>query len=251
MGHEKSADYGNGMLWLGREVNHQYDKSSDFLHRAQVYSKLVLNKSVRIESALAEFYEIEIARIFAQEASLKPLHSLFLSCNEPIDVTRWCAKCAKCCFVFLIMSAWMSPPDVWAIFGDDLFAKPQLLEIFLSLVGINASAGRHTQIGAEKPFECVGTFEEARCAVELSLRRRYDHMPAINRRDNDVLTSLAEYLGLITDRVTADEKGLTPSEESKDSCCAQTTDFDSKDNLILKHWLSLHEGKHEGSVRRP
>jgi hypothetical protein len=137
------------------------------------------------------------------------------------------------------MSAWMSPPDVWAIFGDNLFAKPQLLGTFLSLVGINASAGRQTQFEAVKPFECVGTFEEARCAVELSLRRRREYMPIVNSGDEDVLMSLAEYLGLTSDHIAADKKGF---EEHEDPCCARTADCDTKDSLIVKYWLSLHEG---------
>jgi hypothetical protein len=32
---------------------------------------------------------------------------LFLSCNAPLyGRTRWCARCSKCCFVQLLLSAW-------------------------------------------------------------------------------------------------------------------------------------------------
>ena len=216
MGHEKSADYGNGMLWLGREVNHQYDKSSDFLRRAQTYSQSVLHLETRIESALDGLFEIEIAKIFAEEESLRDFHPLFISCNEAIDVTRWCAKCAKCCFVFLIMSAWMRPPDVWAIFGENLFEKSQLLEVFLSLVGFKRENEVH------KPFECVGTFEEARCAVELSLKRVREYQTEAHKcstaalpethvlsgctvNNNDMLVSLVEHLGLLRTEEEDDE----------------------------------------------
>ena len=37
LGHERSADVGNGVQWRGREVNHQYDKSGAFLARTRAY----------------------------------------------------------------------------------------------------------------------------------------------------------------------------------------------------------------------
>jgi hypothetical protein len=89
MGHEKSADYGNGVTWNGEEVNHQYDKSCDFLKRAEEYSNTYFNSSCKIKSALSNLYEIEISRIFCETTELKKFHRLFLSCNEAVDLTKW------------------------------------------------------------------------------------------------------------------------------------------------------------------
>ena len=77
-------------------------------------------RQVNIISALAGVWELEIARIFCTEAALQPFHAVFLSCNEPIvrggeessSKCEWCLKCEKCCFLYLLMSAWLSPEDV-------------------------------------------------------------------------------------------------------------------------------------------
>lgn len=37
LGYERSADEGNNVYWHGQEVNHQYDKSSTFLHSVRRY----------------------------------------------------------------------------------------------------------------------------------------------------------------------------------------------------------------------
>lgn len=106
--------------------------------------------------------------MFCLHPILQQFHGLFISCNEPLDYTRWCSKCEKCAFVFLLMSAFLSPPAVWAVFGDDLFQKTDMLPVFLQLVG----AGEKK----EKPFECVGTFAEAKAAAELACRQCTRHV---------------------------------------------------------------------------
>lgn len=49
----------------------------------------------------------------------------FLSCNEALrDVRggqRWCRRCAKCAFVFLMLSAFLPPAVVEEVFGANLF----------------------------------------------------------------------------------------------------------------------------------
>lgn len=152
LGFEKSADEGNGIVMNGIEVNHQYDKSSVFLKLASEFIYANLNLSLSVYSPLSEMWELEIARIFCLSAELRKLHPFFISCNEPIQQgSRWCNKCEKCAFVYLLMSAWLPPVQVIAIFEENLFEKlgPQMELIFLSLIGHK---------GTVKPFECVGTF---------------------------------------------------------------------------------------------
>jgi hypothetical protein len=164
MGHERSADEGNGMLWNGREVNHQYDKSSQFMHLAKVYVHCHIDPSLEIQSGLADMWEIEIAQVFCMDCCLRPFHHLFISCNEPLNNGNdWCCKCEKCCFVFLLFSAWLRIEEVTSIFGCNLFEKESLIPTFLSLVG-GADDGA-------KPFECVGTFQEASAAAEMAIMR--------------------------------------------------------------------------------
>eukprot|EP00392_Amoebophrya_sp_AT5.2_P016144 g16387.t1 len=129
-----------------KKVNFGYEKSADFGNGIMVGG-------------------VEVAEVFCLHPILQQFHGLFISCNEPLDYTRWCSKCEKCAFVFLLMSAFLSPPAVWAVFGDDLFQKTDMLPVFLQLVG----AGEKK----EKPFECVGTFAEAKAAAELACRQAF------------------------------------------------------------------------------
>lgn len=195
LGCERSADEGNGVCWRGEEVNHQYDKSSQFMQLANQFVHNELCLPVRISSPLTRIWELEIARTFCLDASLKPFHSVFLSCNEASKGTNWCRKCEKCCFIYLLLSAWLPPRAVDSIFQDrisidqtsddtciSLFGTESLLPVFMKLIG-----GDENKL---KAFECVGTFSEASAAVELSLHQYV--------RDNieipPVLRSLCQYL---------------------------------------------------------
>jgi len=164
LGFERSADFGNGMHFLGKEVNHQYDKSSMFLERANTYIHSKITESVTAYSSLSDKWELEIAKDFCVLPALRKFHGVFMSCNEPIDDTRWCAKCDKCAFVYLLMSAFLPQEQVWPVFGENLFEKPALLPVFLRLVGESPTE-------ATKAFDCVGEAWEAAAAVELSARR--------------------------------------------------------------------------------
>jgi hypothetical protein len=127
-----------------------------------------------------------------------------LSCNEPLGkaCTRWCAQCEKCAFVYALLAACLEPPEVWAIFGDDLLQLDEPSARFEELIGCrgatrlpngrqlpgkDALAALHAagKGGAEarmlsylkghtllKPLDCVGTKEEARMALLLAERRR-------------------------------------------------------------------------------
>jgi hypothetical protein len=103
-----------------------------------------------------------VAKIFCTSTRLKAFHSKFISCNEVVNVTEWCCKCEKCAFVCLILSAFLPPSEVRAVFhGRDLLSDVNMTKTFLSLVG---------GVGdGEKPFECVGTSSETQAAVEMTV----------------------------------------------------------------------------------
>jgi len=170
LGHEKSADEGNGVYVNGVEVNHQYDKSTAFLQMASEYTAKYITPNIQIRSAVKNMWEIEICKIFCLEESLKKYHHLFISCNEVSGERpcEWCKKCEKCAFIFLLMSAWTDISYVVnTVFGgvnmllDD---SEKMQDIFLSLLGGGKSEGK-------KPFECVGTVQEASTAVQLAVER--------------------------------------------------------------------------------
>ncbi len=106
-------------------------------------------------------------------AKHKHYHGLFISCNVPLDDgTRWCANCAKCCFVFLLFSAFLKPRKVWSIFGDNLFERRQLFGTFEELMGAK---------GKMKPLDCVGTVEEVLFCLHRAkamYEEHEDHLPA-------------------------------------------------------------------------
>jgi hypothetical protein len=71
-----------------------------------------------------------------RQVASRYLH-LFLSCNSPLhNRTRWCARCSKCCFVQLLLSAWLEPAQVCSVFGDDLYEDTTLLPIYRVLLGL-------------------------------------------------------------------------------------------------------------------
>eukprot|EP01034_Spumella_vulgaris_P022051 gene22051-28146_t len=186
LGFERSADEGNGVFVDGIEVNHQYDKSSAFVTLASAYVTRYLHPALRVFSPLKDMWELEITRIFCTDAHLIPFHPLFLSCNSPLENgTAWCARCEKCAFMFLLLSAWLpSNTVVNTIFGGvNMLRDVTLTNTFMALIGCH---------GVNKPFDCVGTASEARAAVHLTAIR-YKEEYLANKRgccgvNNEVLT---------------------------------------------------------------
>ena len=160
VGNERSSNIGN-VEYLGETVNHQWSKSLEFETMFQEYSRAFLSPDIRYFSLLRPFYEIRIAEMFARH---EKYFSSFSSCNRSFKVHRnrsetlWCCECAKCAFVFLLLSAFLEKRSVLEIFGKNLLDDESLLRLFGDILGF----------GSMKPFDCVGTVEEARAALFLS-----------------------------------------------------------------------------------
>jgi len=73
---------------------------------------------------------------------------------------RWCGECAKCLFVYLTLCPYLKKKQLLKIFGEDLLRKKKLQPILKNLIGQ----------GRAKPFECVGTYTEAKKALKLCLK---------------------------------------------------------------------------------
>ena len=156
---EKSAQEENTIRkWV--KINHQYSKSKEFEEDFKKY-----NQSLWIiyKSLLSDYLEIEIAEKFSQ---LNEFFSYFSSCNknfkinEKIQTERWCWKCEKCAFVYLILSPFLDEKDLIKIFGKNLFEDPQLLQTYLWLIWKEL-----------KPFECVWTHNESKKAFKLVIEK--------------------------------------------------------------------------------
>ena len=155
---EKSSNEGN-VEYLGKTINHQYSKSSEFEKKFKEYCYKYLTKDVRYFSYLRSYTELQISKMFSKYTKYLPV---FSSCNlGPKKGKKWCGKCPKCLFVYMTLYPFLKKKELVKIFGKDLFQSKELLPIMKSLIGR----------GKTKPFECVGTYRESRQALNMSLKK--------------------------------------------------------------------------------
>jgi len=162
---ERSSNEGN-IKYLGRVINHQYSKSFNFEQKFRKYSKKYLAKNVEYFSFLRPLYEIQIAQLFSKYPKY---FDIFLSCNEALKTYsgtkkaagKWCGKCPKCLFTFMILYPFIKRDKLIKIFGYNIFENKELLPLMLELIGERNF----------KPFECVGTKKESLVALYLSWKK--------------------------------------------------------------------------------
>ncbi len=154
---EASANEGN-VEFHGRIINHQYSKSFRFEKLFRQYAASYLTRKATYFSLLRPLNELQISRIFA---GFPRYFQSFRSCNAGSKTGSWCGQCGKCAFVYLSLFPFVGYRQMIAIFGSDFFGRPQIIEFIRQLVGLEK----------QKPFECVGTKEEAKLALALSVRR--------------------------------------------------------------------------------
>lgn len=157
---EHSSNFGN-LKYHNEIINHQWSKSVEFEELFQEYSRKFITPDIIYFSLIRRFYEIRVAKIFAEQKNFFPL---FASCNMSFKVFKerpdslWCGKCPKCAFVFLTLAPFLEKKELLGIFQKNLFADNALVALFQDLLGF----------GKQKPFDCVGTFEESRAAFFLA-----------------------------------------------------------------------------------
>jgi hypothetical protein len=151
---EQSADVGN-LHYLGLDVNHQWSKSSEAEILLRKYLKEYVTEDIVPFSLIREYSELEMVRRFSKH---EKYFYAFSSCNmnpskgsaarSEVRPGRsyWCNECPKCVFIFTSLTAFLPLRVVEDIFGENLYAKPELLPTFRRLLGIQSF----------KPFECVG-----------------------------------------------------------------------------------------------
>jgi len=144
----------------GKDINHQYSKSFAFEKAFRRLIKKRVSPGVEYFSLLRSFSEIAITRRFAD---MTEFHSVFSSCNRNFHLDgshidgRWCQDCPKCRFTALALAPFMSAERLLAIQGADLLDQKDQLQGFKELCGL----------GADKPFECVGSIAESRAAMKF------------------------------------------------------------------------------------
>lgn len=168
VGNEYSSNFGN-LEYGGEIINHQWSKSAEFESLFQEYSREFISPSITYFSLLRPFHEIRIVEMFAKYKKYFPL---FTSCNRSFRVHKdrpeelWCGECPKCVFVFLMLSAFLSKKELLRTFGKNLYDDSALTPLFADVLGL----------GKIKPFDCVGTFQEARVALHLAEHKFEDSL---------------------------------------------------------------------------
>lgn len=164
LSNEESANESN---IKGENINHQYSKSVEFENDFRYYVKnFICPNGPEYFSFLRPISEIQIAKLFSQ---MEQYHSIFKSCNvgSKSKPWKWCCNCAKCLFPYIILSPFLEKEKLVSIFGEDLFEKESLLQTFIELCGY----------AENKPFECVGTYEEVKFAVSKTIQKAQGKLP--------------------------------------------------------------------------
>ena len=152
---ERSADAATRTL-DGWEVNHQYSKTAAF-QRLLDAALLEAGASTSVVSFLRPLSELAIARGVARRPGLV---ANVTSCNAAYALDGpgdgWCGRCDKCRFVQLALAPFTDRRQLTADLGFDALGDPEQVDGFAAMLDETT-----------KPFECVGTTEEVRLALDL------------------------------------------------------------------------------------
>ncbi len=150
----------------GTKINHQYSKSYEFELDFRQYIRDQRDDHLNYFSLLRPMNELQIAGLFA---GLPSYHAAFRSCNAGSKTDSWCGNCPKCLFTYIVLAVFMSPGELVAIFGKELFNDGNLWPIVRSLAGLDPV----------KPFECVGTLAEVNAALSHIVSGYHDRGQAL------------------------------------------------------------------------
>jgi UDP-N-acetyl-alpha-D-muramoyl-L-alanyl-L-glutamate epimerase len=166
LSNESSA---NEVTVPGTSINHQYSKSIGFEKDFRDYTLKNISPAFNYFSLLRPLSELQIARLFSK---MPEFLAHFRSCNVGSKTDTWCGKCPKCLFTFIILSPFLKPDLLTGIFGKNLLDDPSLEEIYEQLSGKKEI----------KPFECIGTVEEVKAAMNMAVKMyKEDELPYLIR----------------------------------------------------------------------
>jgi UDP-N-acetyl-alpha-D-muramoyl-L-alanyl-L-glutamate epimerase len=158
---EKSADQ-TMVVWQGESINHQWCKSIEYQQKStQLFAELTQVHWFRgFSSTLRGLYDMSIYALVAQHPDLLRLTH---SCNYG---KPWCNHCPKCCFCYLMMSAYLDEDFAKQVVGASasLFAAPENRTHWASLLDRDKVA-----------WECVPSHEECQLAAWICLQKGVDY----------------------------------------------------------------------------
>ena len=145
---------------LGTKINHQYSKTYEFECDFDSYTKKYFNIDIKYFSLLRPIKEIQIVYLFTK---FREYFDIFKSCNVGSKSIpwKWCCNCPKCLFVYIMLDAFLSKEEVIGIFGSNVLDNKDLEKEFIELIGESET----------KPFECIGTIEEVRYAMNKIIEK--------------------------------------------------------------------------------
>ena len=153
---ERSSNEAN-LEYLRAKINHQYSKSFEFEQKFREYNLRYLS-DLSYLSFLRPLYELQITRLFSH---MPQYFAQIRSCNVGYKSDSWCGQCPKCLSIFVGLFPFVKTEQLRQIFGANLFENENLIDLTMNVLGL----------GAGKPFECIGTFEETVVAFYLSLKK--------------------------------------------------------------------------------
>ena len=169
---------------VGTNINHQYSKSISFEKDFKEYVECYLPYNIEYFSLLRGLDEIQITKLFS---NYKKYHDVFISCNKGIRSSNWCGTCPKCLFVYIMLRAFLAEEELIKIFGKNLLDDEKLLTTFIELIGKSTT----------KPFECVGTIDEVRLAVDIIINNS-NELPYLLRYYKDNYSDIKVDYNLLT-----------------------------------------------------
>ncbi len=193
LSNENSSNESN-LEYHGQQINHQYSKTYEFEQNFREYSASHLTQNSTYFSFLRPLYELQISQLFSSHSEYLPL---IKSCNSTKITDGWCGICPKCLFAFTILYPFVNESELVEVFEKNLFADESLIPLVAEMTGSSKN----------KPFECVGTYEETKIALFMSIQKHTGKLP-----------KLLEY---------AQEKII-----------AQETDWNKRANMLLNSWNS-------------
>ena len=110
-------------------------------------------------SLLRPLTEYQIARYFASLPTA--YHEIFRSCNAGAKADKWCGHCAKCLFVAVILSPFLSFSEITRLLSSDILNLADMAPVLQELCGALPN----------KPFECVGSRKEVNIALCQAIAR--------------------------------------------------------------------------------
>ncbi|MBD5080513.1 MAG: hypothetical protein HDT44_01965 [Ruminococcaceae bacterium] len=185
----------------GTSINHQYSKSTEFESDFRYYTKTYFSAVPEYFSMLRPWSEWQIAKKFVTYPKYFPV---FQSCNVGSKTDTWCADCAKCLYVYIMLAAFLPDEELIKIFGKNMLEKEEYRDLFNGLVYQDYN----------KPFECVGTKKE----INLALFRA-----ALKRENHDLPLLLRDYM----------------NSEEADKSPENLDDFFDENNFVPQKLLTL------------